>query len=150
MILMLVSGCNHARYVMKDQWGGVVAIPNNNNQWPSFNRKHAEELIAQQCPQGYVIEGENEVVVGQESHVQTTVDPFLITPVGSETQLVSRRNITEWHIRYRAKDAPSSVAPLALVPTGQQPAPTNPKAGPIAVVSGTNLPLEPVPVATAK
>lgn len=150
LVVLLATGCTHARYVMKDQWGGVVAIPSNSNNWPSFNRKHAEELIARQCPQGFVIEGESEVVVGQESQVQTATDPFIMSPLGSETQLVSRRNITEWHIRYRAKDAPATIAPLALVPTGQRPAQSNQRSAPISLASGNDLPLEPVPVATGK
>ncbi len=151
LVVLLAGGCGQARYVMKDQWGGVVAIPNNSNRWPAYNRKHAEELMAQQFPQGYVIEGENEVVVGQQSQVHTTADPFMLSPFGGETQMVSRRNLTEWHIRFRAKDAPKNLAPLALVPNGQPPAAsTKPPPAPIALTSGTSLPPEPVPVAADK
>src|SRR5947209_14583421 len=42
------------------------AIPSNTNSWPTYHRKSAEELMAKKCPNGYVIDSEGEVVVGQD------------------------------------------------------------------------------------
>ena len=58
-------GCAKARYVEVTQQGGVVAIPSNTNRWPSYYRKHAEELIRQKCPNGYEIVQEEELVTGK-------------------------------------------------------------------------------------
>ena len=73
-VLLAVCGCTQARYVMTDQYGGVVAIPNNSNSWPSYNRKHAEELMARQCPQGYVIEQEGVVVADHQTKTLAEVN----------------------------------------------------------------------------
>src|SRR5882672_790752 len=67
-------GCGSARYVMQDQHGGVVAIPSNNNSWPTHYRDEAEKMMKQKCPQGYVIEREEEVVVGQTTTDKTDTD----------------------------------------------------------------------------
>src|SRR5215472_4112557 len=60
-----LSGCGGARYIVQDQDGGVVAIPSNTNYWPMHYRDEAEKLMKQKCPQGYIIDREQEVVVGQ-------------------------------------------------------------------------------------
>ena len=66
-LLVGLGGCASARYVAVDADGGIVAIPNNTNCWPTYNRKAAEELMRQKCPQGYVIDREGEAVVGDET-----------------------------------------------------------------------------------
>jgi len=160
LVVLLSAGCSHARYVTKDQWGGVVAIPRDTNQWPNYNRKQAEELMAKQCPQGYEIESEQDVVVGQETHVQATVDPGspYYPPPGQEQRIVYKRNITEHHICFRAKDTPAHVKRLAIVPPGQQtavvsrspltpPAPDNSNAVQQAsTTTPSDLPPAPLPV----
>lgn len=107
-------GCAHARLVEKHADGsGVVAIPANTNSWPTRHRRRAEELIAQQCPSGYVIEREQEVVVGTVTHTNTTTDrtgaPLLaalrILPVTEDVhQTSTQTDVTEWRIWFRPKD----------------------------------------------
>jgi hypothetical protein len=70
LALLSITGCQTARFVSSDAHGGVIAIPNNSD----FCRKQAEELMAQKCPQGYVIDREEEVVVGQVTTANRTAD----------------------------------------------------------------------------
>ena len=64
--LVLACGCATARHVVKDAEGGIVAIPSNSER----NREKAVELMKQHLPEGYVIEREEETVIGQTTHQQ--------------------------------------------------------------------------------
>jgi hypothetical protein len=55
-------GCGQVRLIRDAPDGGVVAIPNNSNQWPSYYRNRAEYLMKRKCPEGYVIVNEEEGV----------------------------------------------------------------------------------------
>lgn len=135
-----LCGCTSARYVALEPNGGVVAIPDNSNSWPTRNRDKAEALMRQKCPQGYVIEREGEVVVGSTDHTEThaarTGDPAhdarLNTQVSQDT---THQDRTEWRIWFRAKGAPPE--PLPAGPPAVVPASYRPSAG---------LPPQPVPV----
>ena len=52
------------KLMMKDSSTGVVAIPANSER----HREKAVELMQQHFPAGYVIEREEETVVGQTTH----------------------------------------------------------------------------------
>jgi hypothetical protein len=54
----LLMGCSQVRLVRDAPDGGVVAIPNNTNQWPTYYRNRAEQLMKRKCPEGYVIVSE--------------------------------------------------------------------------------------------
>jgi len=115
-------GCAHARVVERhSNGGGVIAIPENTNSWPRRNRRRAEELMAKQCPAGYEIDHEQEVVVGTVTQTDTTTDrrgdPLLaairIAPVTEDVrQTTTHTDVREWRIWYRPKGA----APTASVP----------------------------------
>ena len=64
MLLLAVTGSASARYVMKDASTGVAAIPANNER----HREKAVELMQQHFPAGYIIEREEETVVGQTTN----------------------------------------------------------------------------------
>ena len=64
--LLLAGGCASARHIMKDADGGIVAIPANSER----NREKAIELMEHHLPEGYVIEREEETVIGQTTHQQ--------------------------------------------------------------------------------
>jgi hypothetical protein len=116
-----LCGCSEARLVSCAPTGGVVAIPNNSNTWPCYHHKHAEELIREQCPQGYVIDKEEEVVVGTTEHVHTDTDrkgdPLLaalkIAPVNETThQTTTVEEKKEWRIYFHGVDGSAvSAAP---------------------------------------
>ena len=122
LLAVTVSGCmSTARYVSVNQDSGIVAIPHNDNSWPTYNRNQAEELMAKKCPQGYVIEREEEVVVGQTQHVNTNTDrkgdallaALQIAPVTEQThQTTSVEDKTEWRIWFRARQAGELTPPV--------------------------------------
>src|SRR5262249_6511112 len=60
-----LGGCTTARQIQVTQDGGCVAIPENTDIWPTNYRTKAMDLIKKQCPQGYVIVREEEVVTGK-------------------------------------------------------------------------------------
>jgi hypothetical protein len=74
VLAALPVGCSSARLVYVDKEGGIVAIPNNSNRWPSYHRHDAEELIRRRCPNGYDIVKEEEVVTGQVAHTDSKTD----------------------------------------------------------------------------
>jgi hypothetical protein len=58
LALGATAGCTQVRLVRDTPEGGVVSIPNNSNQWPTYYRNRAEDLMHQKCPEGYVIVSE--------------------------------------------------------------------------------------------
>jgi hypothetical protein len=58
LVLAGHCGCSQVRLIRKSPDGGVVTMPNNTNQWPTYYRNRAETLMRQKCPDGYVIDGE--------------------------------------------------------------------------------------------
>ena len=59
------AGCQSARYVLKEQDRGVVAIPVDSLNWPVDHGEEAQKLMIAHFPQGYIVEREEEVVVGE-------------------------------------------------------------------------------------
>lgn len=89
LLFILVAGCAGRRLVRTDAAGGVVAIPNNSNYWPTYYRDKAEEMIRQRCPNGYEIVGEEEVVTGTVTNTSTQTNtkqaPELLLGGGSKS-----------------------------------------------------------------
>jgi hypothetical protein len=126
--VVLGLGCNHARLLQRNgNGGGVVAIPDNTDSWPSHNLRHAKDLMAKQCPGGYVIEREEEVVTGQVTHTNTNTNRHgvpVLSAVGlgptfeDQQTTVTTEDQKEWRIWFRPKDAPPSANLPGLVPAG--------------------------------
>jgi hypothetical protein len=146
--VVAANGCGNARYVVQDQYGGVVAIPSNSNSWPTYYREKAEKLMTQKCPQGYVVDREEEVVVGQTTTANTNSDTRTNdlqggkrSPSGSLEATTTSRSVsvqdqTEYRIAFHAKNAvPAAVmrpeSPRVVLPPSPQ----------------SSLPATPVPVA---
>ena len=108
-LVLALSGCVSARYVLKDSNSGVVAMPSNSNSWPSHHRDKAEALMREQFPNGYVIELEEEAVVGQQTDFKEDRDGGSVklgkfeigTGKRSGTQTTVNQN--EWRIHYRRR-----------------------------------------------
>ena len=130
-LLLGLGGCSSARMVTTDAYGGVVAIPRNN----ASNRKAAEELMKEKCPQGYVIDSEREVVIGHTSEQEVS---------GNFVRTINHP-VTEYQIRFRAKDAPPPYQPAAV--RAPAPVPATPPAVVPTAATGPNLPPQPIPVA---
>lgn len=109
-LLPLSAGCQSARVVSKSEEGGVIAIPANNDMWPFHYRTKAQELLARECPEGYVIELEEEYVTGQatstnvedKSRTQQITKNASVTLDSTQTNSTTS-NVTEWRIHYRKK-----------------------------------------------
>lgn len=111
-ISLAVAGCQSARYVMRDQTQGVVAIPDNSNSWPSYNRKKAEKLMQEHFPEGYVIDREEEAVIGQTTNFSENSNGSLIPVgkkptigigVGSTSGTATTTNATEYRLFYHRR-----------------------------------------------
>lgn len=135
LLLAAVAGCGSARLVRSSPDGGVVAIPSNSNSWPFYYRRDAEKLMAQQCPNGYKIVEEGEVVVGKKAATSESVDRDRTTT--SKVTTVSDQK--EWRITFRSLDASSPPVPGLVLPgvVSRTPPPPPPTPG---------LPSRPVPL----
>jgi hypothetical protein len=72
--LLGLVGCTSARYVQVTRDGGIVAIPENTNVWPTYYRDKAMALIQEKCPDGYEIVWEEEAVTGTVAHTNAYTD----------------------------------------------------------------------------
>ena len=75
-----LSGCQSARYVLKENDRGVVAIPASTLAWPINYREQAGELMQQHFPEGYVVEKEEEIVVGEVTHFRENSNGRVTSP----------------------------------------------------------------------
>jgi hypothetical protein len=149
-------GCTGPRIISQDQYGGVIAMPSNSNYWPTYYRSKAEEMMAKKCPQGFHIEHEEEVVVGQSvtnrntSDTQTQDIPGrknrsdLQVTTTESTHTTTAHDLTEYRITFRANTAPGmSMTP----PSGMSVVPASGVG--MAPPPGT-LPRSPIPVTNAQ
>lgn len=108
--VFILSGCSHARYVMKEPGQGVIAMagPSDGN-W-----EKARELMHQHFPTGYTVVKEEEVPVGVTTHVHKHE--------GGNKSIVTQDK-TEYHIHYisnsktpeRIASDPSDAVPVQKV-----------------------------------
>jgi hypothetical protein len=150
LVVCGLSGCSTARQLAVTQDGGCVAIPENTDVWPTNYRSKAIEMIKKQCPQGYVIVEEREVVTGkvktdsaatdtQTQDVSTRRQPNATLTTTSTSHTSAVRDQTEYRIWYRKTGAqPTSTAMVSTPPPVQPPQPR------VVPVSGS-LPPQPVP-----
>lgn len=109
-----LCGCGSARYVTLDANSGVVAIPTNVNSWPFDYRDQAEALMRKKCPQGYVIDHEEDVICGTTHTTNTNTekknDPVLAAfRVQAQTeehvsQTTTSSDQHEWRIWFHGKE----------------------------------------------
>jgi len=112
LALIGTSGClETARYVSLDANGGVVGIPGPTDHWPTYNRKAAEDLMKQKCPQGYVIDREQETPIGQSTTENSAGNHASLSSqvfgVGAESRTTETHPINEWQITFHAASAES-------------------------------------------
>jgi hypothetical protein len=151
-----LTGCGTARTLSRDSYGGVVAIPENSDVWPTHYRTKAIEMIKKDCPD-YEIVAEKEVVVGSvtTNRESTDVRNQDLTPKSSRygatlqttdtTRTRETHDQTEWRIYYHKKGAPLPPAPMAQVPPpGPMPPVVAPQPPP--VLPASTLPPTPVPI----
>ena len=126
-----LTGCgNTARYVASAPNGGIIAIPANSDEWPTHYRRDAEKLMQAKCPQGYVIDHEEEVSVGTVTTHQTKADPDPVKGIllGQKVDATEVHDQKEWHIAFHGKEPPvmAPMTPRAAVTPGSQNLPSSP------------------------
>ena len=111
--LSFLVGCS-ARQVIRERDYGVVAIPFNSNAWPFHYRDKAAEIMSKHFPDGYEIVREEEVVVGQTTHMDEDVkeknlevieDVFSVGTTKREVTTTTQDK-TEWRISYQRASRP--------------------------------------------
>jgi hypothetical protein len=115
LILAAASGCSTpgAHFVSQTSEGGVIAIPTNSDQWPTYYRSQAERLMSQTCPNGYAIIRED-VFVKEPAETRNLAanDTYDFDYNGALVRYP--RNIREeYHITFRCLPPPKGVPPPA-------------------------------------
>ena len=121
-LLASLAGCatTAARPILRDRDGGVVAIPDNSDRFPDYNRSQAEGLIREHVGRNYEIVKEEEYVLGPvtTSETSTTRRPFLnwllpwrAAESATTSSTSQTRNRTEYRLQYRKVASPSEVRP---------------------------------------
>jgi hypothetical protein len=96
----LLAGCAPAaKLVLVEPGGGAVAIRRNTAK----GREQALELIARQCPRGYDIVREEEVVVGERVTREYNTEYDRIREGLRTTEEQRSRVETEWRITYTCR-----------------------------------------------
>jgi hypothetical protein len=96
---LLLAGCATARLVLVEPGGGAVAIRRNTPQ----NREQASALMARQCPRGFDIVREEEVVTGERVTREYNTEYDRIREELRTTEEQRTRTDVEWRITYTCK-----------------------------------------------
>lgn len=113
LLLTGLVSCSSARYVLKEPETGIIAMPADTPR----NREKATELMAQHFPNGYIIDREQETVIGQVTHHQTHHQTEHQTEHGTTTETNKNQSVesgqsnaiattvdkTEYRIFYRRR-----------------------------------------------
>jgi hypothetical protein len=111
LIPALPAGCAQVRLIRDASDGGVITMPNNSNQWPTYYRNRAENLMSKKCPEGYAIVGEKEVVDNPAARDGRKANEDFDYE-GGYIRLTTY-NRKEYHIWFRRAAAANSNAPSA-------------------------------------
>lgn len=74
VIAVLLTGCQTARYVLREPDHGVVAIPSDGQNFPNDYREQAALLMADHFPDGYRLTGEELVHSGPQRTYHENLD----------------------------------------------------------------------------
>src|SRR5687768_15789439 len=109
-------GCANARYIQKAGDEGVVAVADNSDGWPSYNRTNALKLIEEHIGPDYEIVEEGEAVTGRSTVNTQNTDrqptssrkfPYLTGERETTTAMSLTSDLKEYRIHYRRKLGPS-------------------------------------------
>jgi hypothetical protein len=109
LILAAACGCagSHVRLINQTPGGGVIAMPNNSDQWPTYYRSRAEQLMKQTCPNGYVIEHEEVVVEKPARSGKQAPNDDEYYEYNGGLQRISRYRREEYHITFHCVPLPA-------------------------------------------
>lgn len=122
LLLILATGCasTTARPILRERDGGVVAIPDNSNRFPDFNRSQAEKVIREHVGKNFEIVREEEYVIGPVTTSETNFTkrpalgwliPWRWNDEATTTSTSATRNQTEYRLHYRKTDSSDGVRP---------------------------------------
>lgn len=94
LLFLSMWGCATARYVMIEGGNGVIAIPANID----LHRQRAYELMEAHCSGGFVIDREEEAVIGSETSGSS--DSYEEENGSSQWFSESTTVETEWRIHF--------------------------------------------------
>ncbi|QEG29775.1 hypothetical protein GobsT_45730 [Gemmata obscuriglobus] len=152
--LSAAGGCaSSAKYVERRGGSGVVAVPDDSDSWPNYNRRAALKLIEQDAGPNYEIIDQRTVKTGRQTRsslpdTNETLNPRRPGSPGyqSSTHATSMPEATEFRITYRRKDGAAvgdaGAGAPGVVPAGgaAQPRPQPAGAVPGAMSSPFNRP----------
>jgi hypothetical protein len=95
----VTSACASARFVVVEPGGGSVAIFRNT---PAYREK-ALALISAQCPGGYDIVREEEVVTGETVTRERSTEYDRVREEARTREEKRTRSATEWRITFRCR-----------------------------------------------
>ena len=97
---LLLAGCAPAaRLVLVEPGGGAVAIPRNTPE----SREKALALAAQQCPRGFDIVREEEVVTGERVTREYSTEFDTVMEEVRTTEEERTRRSLEWRITFTCR-----------------------------------------------
>jgi hypothetical protein len=140
LALLGACGCASPRFVSVGPEGGTIAMPSNS----TYFHNQALKMLDEKYPNGYVIDHEGEVVVGQVTTRETTSHEVAF---GRE---VDRRTVvhdkTEWQITFHPKGVTPTTPAVVAVPPKPPVQQVNYVPPPPPPPGIHTLPREPVPV----
>lgn len=122
--LLLSAGCasTTARPILRERDSGIVAIPDNTDRFPNYNRSQAEDLIRQHVGKHYEIVKEEEYVVGPITTSETNFTrrpalgwliPWRWSEHATTSSTSATRNQTEYRLHYqKVEPRQSSSSPM--------------------------------------
>lgn len=123
---ILFAGCasTTARPILRERDGGIVAIPDNSDRFPDYNRSQALDLIEEHVGKQFEIVREEEFVLGPVTTSETTSTkrpvwswfiPWRLSESASSSSTNTTRNQTEYRLQYRKVDGTrtTDLPPLA-------------------------------------
>lgn len=130
IVVLAAAGCasTTARTILKDRDSGVVAIPDDTDKFPDYNRSQAIELIREHVGREYEIVKEEEYVLGPTVKNETRFTrrpvlnwllPWKLAEDAKATNTSTTTNNTEYRIHYQRAAAANKVTPAAA--TGELP-----------------------------
>ena len=112
-LTLTVCGCADVgvHFVSHRNGGGVLAIPNNSDQWPSYYRSRAERLMNETCPNGYIIDREEVVVEGPARNGKEAANDDEYYEYNGALQKIARNRREEYQITFHCAPAAGQPPP---------------------------------------
>ena len=118
--LLLAAACGCAdvgvHFVSQTPGGGVIAIPNNSDQWPSYYRSRAERLMKETCPNGYTIDREEVVASGSAQSGKQAPNDDEYYEYSGALQKIAKTRREEYQITFHCGPPAGDPPPTSLSP----------------------------------